>query len=80
MTTTGPRPIQEYSDLEYLKLCDMRDLLEQSLNDDENRDWLVAVLDELLEIDCNKLDEEVVRTMIEEPTFERPAEAHLNST
>ena len=30
-------------------------------------------------IGYNKFDEEVVRTTIEEPTFERPAEAHLNS-
>jgi nitrate reductase beta subunit len=27
----------------------------------------------------NKLGEEVVRTTIEEPTFERPAESHVNS-
>jgi len=30
-------------------------------------------------IGYNKFGEEVVRTTIEEPTFERPAEAHLNS-
>lgn len=48
MTITAPRPIQDYSDLEYLLLCDLRELLEQPLNDDENRRWLVAVLDELL--------------------------------
>jgi len=30
-------------------------------------------------IGYNKLGEEVVRTTIEEPTFERPATAHVNS-
>jgi hypothetical protein len=30
-------------------------------------------------IGFNKLGEEVVRVTIEEPTFERPAEAHVNS-
>ena len=30
-------------------------------------------------IGYNKFGEEAVRTTIEEPTFERPAEAHLNS-
>jgi nitrate reductase beta subunit len=30
-------------------------------------------------IGFNKLDEEVVRVTVEEPTFERPAEAHVNS-
>ena len=30
-------------------------------------------------IGFNKLGEEVVRMTIEEPTFERPAEAHVNS-
>ena len=30
-------------------------------------------------IGYNKLDEEVVRITVEEPTFERPAEAHVNS-
>lgn len=53
MTITAPRRIQEYSDLEYLLLGDLRELLEQPLNDDEDRRWLVAVLDELLEtLEC----------------------------
>lgn len=30
-------------------------------------------------IGFNKLGEEVVRVTIEEPTFERPAESHVNS-
>ena len=30
-------------------------------------------------IGFNKLGEEVVRTTIEEPTFERPAATHVNS-
>ena len=30
-------------------------------------------------IGYNKLDKEIVRTTVEEPTFERPAEAHVNS-
>ena len=30
-------------------------------------------------IGYNKFDEEVVRTTVEEPTFERPAAAHVNS-
>ena len=60
MTTTAPRPIQEYSELEYLLLGDLRELLEQPLNDDENRRWLVAVLDELLEtLECEfRLEED----------------------
>ena len=53
MTITAPRPIQEYSELEYLLLGDLREMLEQPLNDDEDRRWLVAVLDELLEtLEC----------------------------
>ena len=47
MTTTASRPIQEYSDLEYMLLGDLRELLEQPLDDAENRRWLIAILDEL---------------------------------
>ena len=49
MTTTASRPLEEYTQLEYLLLGDLRELLDEPLDDDETRRWLTAVVDELLE-------------------------------
>ena len=40
--------LEQYSSLEYILLGDLRDVLEES-PDDESRKWLLAVLDALLE-------------------------------
>jgi Hemerythrin HHE cation binding domain len=42
------RMLQQYSSLEYILLGDLRDLLEEPI-DDENRKWLLAVLDALID-------------------------------
>jgi hypothetical protein len=48
MTSRHARLLQQYSSLEYILLGDLRDLLEEPA-DAENRRWLLAVLDGLLE-------------------------------
>lgn len=48
MTSRHVRLLQQYSSLEYILLGDLRDLLEEP-PDFENRKWLLAVLDALLE-------------------------------
>ncbi len=53
MMTVTNRPLHDYAELEYLLLGDLSELLQQSLNDSENRRWIVAVVDVLLEtLDC----------------------------
>jgi hypothetical protein len=48
MNSRHVRLLQKYSSLEYILLGDLRDLLEDPV-DAENRRWLLAVLDALLE-------------------------------
>jgi hypothetical protein len=50
MNASSPfRSLKEYSELEYLLLGDLRDLLEHPLDEDNCR-WLTAVLDALFEM------------------------------
>jgi hypothetical protein len=48
MDARDVRLLEQYSSLEYILLGDLRDILEES-PDDESRKWLLAVLDALLE-------------------------------
>jgi len=48
MDARSARLLERYSSLEYILLGDLRDLLEEPA-DNENRRWLLAVLDALLE-------------------------------
>jgi hypothetical protein len=48
MTARHARLLKRYSSLEYILLGDLRDLLEEPA-DAENRKWLLAVLDALLD-------------------------------
>lgn len=47
-TPRGPHRLHDYAELEYLLLGDLRDILEEPL-DDENSRWLLALLDALLD-------------------------------
>ncbi|MSR57976.1 MAG: hypothetical protein EXS05_09910 [Planctomycetaceae bacterium] len=55
MTTNQSLLLERYSMLEYILLGDLRDLLEEPA-DPENRKWLLAVLDCLLETLPNEFD------------------------
>jgi hypothetical protein len=48
MTSRHARLLKQYSSLEYILLGDLRDLLEEPA-DAENRKWMLAVLDGLLD-------------------------------
>ncbi len=61
MTLSRPAPPRDayarYSVLEYLLIGDLRDLLEES-PDDETRRWLLAILEELLDLLPNEFEYE----------------------
>ena len=49
MSTVVSRSLEDCLQLEYLLLGDLRELLEETLEDDETRRWLSAVVEHLLE-------------------------------
>ena len=49
MSTIASRSLEDSLQLEYLLLGDLRELLEEPLEDDETRRWLSAVVGQLLE-------------------------------
>lgn len=55
MTTCQSLQLERYSSLEYILLGDLRDVLEEPA-DPENRKWLLAVLDALLETLPHEID------------------------
>ena len=62
MTLSRPVPARDayarYSVLEYLLIGDLRDLLDEEPPDNETRRWLLAVLDELLDLLPNEFEYE----------------------